>query len=91
MRVAEGGVSAMRIKTLRIALDKLENSCYNTYMEKQKTFWWHYPGMIYANNWYAPTMEKARGEIRKELGMKRLPNGFSIWENKNETGQGREA
>lgn len=46
-----------------------------------KTFWWHYPGMVYAENWYtACSITEAKKQIREYLGFKKLPNGFAIWE-----------
>lgn len=46
-----------------------------------KTFWWHYPGMVYAANWYtARSISEAKKQIREYLGLKKLPNGFAIWE-----------
>ena len=42
-------------------------------------YWYHYPGMVYAGNWYADTPEQAKKEIREMMGIKRLPNGFAIW------------
>lgn len=49
-----------------------------------KTFFFHYPGMVYASNWYeAKTIKEAKKQIREYLGLKKLPNGFAIWYNKN--------
>lgn len=49
-----------------------------------KIFWFHYPGMGYAANWYTASSKKeARQQIREWLGLKRLPNGFAIWEKTN--------
>jgi len=45
----------------------------------QVRFWYHYPGMAFASNWYANNEQTARKEIREMLGVKRLPNGFAIW------------
>ena len=39
--------------------------------------------MVYAQNWYdCKTIKQAKREIREYLGVKRLPNGFCIWEQK---------
>lgn len=49
-------------------------------MKRTKVFAWHYPGMVYASNWYdCYTMKEARAQIREYMGVKRLPNGFAIW------------
>ena len=50
----------------------------------KKVFWYHYPGMVYASNWYeASTIAEAKKQIREYLGLKKLPNGFAIWTNNN--------
>jgi hypothetical protein len=46
-----------------------------------KTYYFHWPSLGYARNWYeAHNKQEAREQIREEYGFKRLPNGFCIWE-----------
>jgi hypothetical protein len=52
-------------------------------MKKIKVFTYHYPGMVYATHWYeACSIPEAKKQIREYLGLKKLPNGFAIWEQK---------
>ena len=53
--------------------EKKMNNC-------EKAYFFHYPGMVYAEIWYAKNIKEVKELIKKEYHIKRMPNGYAIWE-----------
>lgn len=49
-------------------------------MNTKKRFFIHWPGLVYAANFYGCNAAEARAEARKSLGVSRLPRGTAVWE-----------
>lgn len=45
-----------------------------------KMYWIHWPGLVYAANFYGRNEAEARAAARKSLGVDRLPRGVAVWE-----------
>lgn len=45
-----------------------------------KRYFIHFPGDVYAGNFYGNTAREARAAARKWLGVDRLPRGTAVWE-----------
>lgn len=44
-----------------------------------KRYFIHWPGLVYAANFYGHNEREAREAARKSLGVNRLPIGTAVW------------
>lgn len=47
---------------------------------RERVYLFHYPGMAYAEQWYAKNKKELKRIIREEYHIKRLPNNYAIWQ-----------